>query len=171
MTDQAAARSLAQGIKKLTIEIEIPGVPPNWKHFMGSSQQRDRAKRPWVERAALKALEARHLAGWPVPVKTYPPATRYLEIRIYKKRPHYDPDGAVSCLWPYIDGCFSGRRAEFRDGEIVIVSAPPGILAWDDKGEWLAQLTPPSDLQIPVGTIAQERVVFTVHLGDPRRPL
>ena len=144
---QAAARI------RLSTRVVIPGVPPNWSQHRGHSIGRDAAKARWRDDAWMLAQSARNAARWPLPVKTDPPAPRWLTVEIYKRSPLYDGDGGVACLKPLIDGCFVGR---------------PGPLAWDDGPAWLALVTPPCDMQHVVATEAQECVVFVVHLVDPR---
>lgn len=137
--------------------VVIPGVPPNWANGRGHSIVRDLDKARWRDLAWMLAQSARHDAHWPLPVKTDPPGSRWLEVEIHKRRPLYDDDGAVACLKPLIDGCFQAQGG-----------TPSGVLAWDDSSAWLALVTPPCDMQRTVELPAQERVVFVVHLVDPR---
>lgn len=131
----------------------VPGVPPNWSQWRGSSLARDAAKGPWRDLARMLAHSGRNAARWPMPVRTDPPARRWLEVEIHKMRPLYDHDGAVSALKPLIDGAFRGR---------------PGPLAWDDGPDWLALITPPSEMQRVAASAAGEHVLLRVHLVDPR---
>jgi len=140
--------------------VVIPGVPPNWSQWRGSSIARDRAKREWRELAHVLAMSARHAARWPPPVKCDPPALRYLEVEAYKRRPLYDGDGVVSALKPLVDGALG--RTTFPGW------TRPGALAWDDSPDWTGLITAPIDMQRVASTAAEERVVFVVHLVDPR---
>jgi hypothetical protein len=106
---------------------------------------------PWRDLATLLARSARAGARWPTTFKADPPVRRYLTVEIHKQRPHYDEDGAVSCLKPLIDGL---------QGEYGLV--------WNDGPDWLALITPPNELQRVAQSAAAERVVLTVHLVDPR---
>jgi hypothetical protein len=123
----------------------VPGVPPNWSNWRGSSYARDNAKRPWRELAWKCAQSARNDAHWPLPVKTETPTPRYLEVEIHKLKPFYDDDGAVSCLKSIIDGM-------------------QGVLLYRDSPEWSFLMTPPHDMQKPVTKVGDQCVIITVSL-------
>ena len=127
----------------------VPGVPANWSQWRGSSLARDAAKAPWRDLARMLAHSGRNAARWPLPVKTAPPARRWLEVEIHKLRPHFDDDGAVGCLKPIIDGL-------------------KGALLVDDSPAWCALITPPSEMQRLAANAASEHVLLRVHLVDPR---
>lgn len=129
--------------------VEIPGVCPNWSQWRGNSIMRDAAKKPWRELAWYAGQSARHAARWPLPEKSAPPARRLLEVAIYKMRPFYDEDGAMSSLKPLIDGLVR-------------------VLLVDDSPAWCGLLTAPVDLQHEVSVKPMERTVITIHLVDPR---
>jgi hypothetical protein len=137
--------------------VVIPGVPDNWSQWRGSSIARDAKKAIWRRTAWLIAQSARNAAGWPLPVKCDPPARRFLAVAVFKHGRLYDEDGCVSALKPLIDGA-CGRQA----------GAPSGVLAFDDSPAWLGLITAPIDMQRVATTGAEERVVLTVHLVDPR---
>jgi hypothetical protein len=136
-----------------SVTVVIPGVPPNWANArFGHHMARHKAmagRDSWKERAHMLAHSARNEAHWPLPVKTDPPARRYLTAAIFKRLPLYDDDGAVSCLKPLIDGT-------------------QGALIVGDSSAWCALVTPPSELQHAVAREDEECVTLTVHLVDPR---
>ncbi len=129
--------------------VVVPGVPENWSNLRVHHMVLHRMKDEWKQRGWYCAQSARNAAGWPLPVKTDPPAPRWMEVEIHKRRPHYDDDGAVSCLKPLVDSM-------------------KGVLLVDDSPAWCALITPPSEMQRAVAKTAEERVVLTLHLVDPR---
>jgi len=149
--------------------VVVPAVPPNWSQSRGHSARRDAEKAVWRDLAWRMAMSARHAAGWPAPVPCEPPARRYLEVAVYKRRPLYDGDGCVAALKPLIDGACGRTTFPGRNG--VPGWTRPGALAWDDSPDWLGLITAPADMQRIVATAADERVVLAVHLVDPRRPI
>lgn len=127
--------------------VEVSGVPANWSQHRGHSQVRDAEKRPWRDRTWFLAQSARNDAGWPLPVRAFPPVQRWLVVQVYKRAPLYDEDGLVSSLKPVIDGLV-------------------GVLLVDDGPAWCAWAGMPD--QHVVDEERAERVVIEVHLVDPR---
>jgi hypothetical protein len=125
--------------------VVVPGLPPNWSQFRGSSLRRDVAKAEWRDLTWRIAHSERNRVRWPLPLSSDP--LRYLSVQIRKHKPLYDHDGAVSALKPVIDGL-------------------KGVLAYDDSPRYLALITPPDQIQTLVTT--SPSVVLTVHLADPR---
>jgi hypothetical protein len=83
----------------------------------------------WPCVAWILAQSACNAAHWDKPVKTDPPARRWLIAEIHRLRPLYDEDGAVSCLSPPHQRSL-GRWCK-----------QPGLI-WDDSPDWLAVITP-----------------------------
>jgi hypothetical protein len=123
----------------------VPGVPPNWSQFRGSSRRRDIAKAEWRDLTWRLAQSQRNRLHWPMPTAADP--LRYLTVQIYKRPPLFDHDGAVSSIKGHVDGI---QR----------------VLVWDDSPRYLAFITPPDQLQTV--TANNPCVVLTVHLSDPR---
>lgn len=125
--------------------VVVPGVPPNWSQFRGTSRRRDLAKAQWRDLTWRLAQSERNRLRWALPTASDP--LRYLTVQVRKRLPLYDHDGAISCLKGCIDGL---QRA----------------LVWDDSPRYLAFITSPD--QIQTGVSSNPCVVLTVHLSDPR---
>lgn len=142
-----------------SVVVRIPGVPPNWSQWRGSSIRRDVAKAEWRDLAWMLAMSARNEARWPPPVRCQPAARRFLAIRVHKLLPFYDDDGCLAALKPLVDGA-CGRT-------VLPGGTRDGVLAWDDSPAWLGLITRPMDMQHEVESVAEECVVLTVHLARP----
>lgn len=125
--------------------VVVPGVPPNWSQFRGTSRRRDLLKAHWRDLTWRQAQSERNRLHWLLPTAADPP--RYLTVDIRKRRPLMDHDGAITALKGCIDGLIHA-------------------LAYDDSPRYLAFITPPDQLQTLV--TSNPCVVLTVHLSDPR---
>lgn len=130
--------------------VVIPGRPPSlnvrYGHFM--ARHRDQAGvGSWKERAYLLAQSARNEAHWPLPVRTDPPAPRYVEIDTYRIGELDPMDNLGGSLKAILDGCSR-------------------VLWVDDNSKWVRLVRPIAPHH--VATAAEERTEIVVWLADPR---
>jgi len=136
--------------------VVIPGVPPAWTNERGHHMTRHVEMKRWKRDTWLLAHSARNAAHWPLPVRTDPPAPRYVRFDLYRVR-LLDDDNAwasVKCLLDAL--AWAGED---------LPPSMPGPLLVDDRRQWCRVLGVEQH-QVPVA--AAERVVITVHLVDPR---
>lgn len=134
----------------------VPGVPPSWPNTRMNHMQRHAEMSYWKRTTWMLAHSARNAARWPLPVRTDPPSPRWVRFDIH--RVHLlDDDNAWASIKPLLDGLHWAGDGAFKVGPLLI----------DDGQKWCSVYA----LHQHKATLAaQERVVISVHLVDPRPP-
>lgn len=131
------------------VRVVIPGRPPSLNARYGHYMARARDVAMWKRRARLLAQSARAEAHWPLPVRTDPPVTRWLEIDTYRIG-ELDPlDNLPGSLKAILDGL-------------------TGALTAGDGSKWVRLVRPITPHR--VATAAEERTEIVVWREDPNTP-
>lgn len=101
---------------RLVARFELPGVPPSPNELRSRSDE-IRNTIYWRELTWTLAQSARNSARWPLPVKTQPPAPRWVAFTLYRHGA-LDRDHVPTSITP----CLNGLK---------------GVLIWDDGPAWV----------------------------------
>lgn len=132
----------------------VPGVPPAWPNTRMGHMQRHSEMSYWKRTAWYLAHSARNRAHWPLPVRTDPPALRWVRFDIH--RVHLlDTDNAWASIKPVLDGLHWPGEGPANVGPLLV----------DDSAKWCCVWAVE---QHKAPSAAAEQVVVSVHLVDPR---
>lgn len=135
----------------------VPGVPPNWANERMHRMQLAQAYADWKWLVNRLAHGARNRAGWPRPIKTDPPAPRWVEFTQYRYT-LLDGDGVWNSMKPLIDGL---------KGALVVDDSPTWCLVIA-RPHPLGEVQLPSPEAISLGLKSERaRVVIRVRLMPP----
>ena len=138
----------------------IPGVPPSPNARLGHYMQHYRIHaglEGWKRLTWMLAHSARNEAHWPLPVRCDPPAPRWVRFDLHRMR-LLDQDNAWASIKSVLDGLHWPGEHPSGMGPLLV----------DDSTAW-CQVWAVEQHQAHLA--AEERVVITVDLCDPRRCL